>query len=147
MELVPKTDEEITELARGIVTNRIWAAWDPETLDSSFGIFLSLAASGAAAQGQDNSWLGDIGLVYEELSRANERSVNGYPSFFSAQYINREDRIKVQRECIRMSIALGSLPETALDDFDASVVEYYEDAAEAAAAETEPETETEEQSE
>lgn len=126
MELTSKTDEEITELARAIVTNQVYAAWDTESINHSFGMFLSLAASGAAAQGQDTDWLGEIGLVYEDLSKRNERDVNGYPSFFSAHFLTHDDRIKVQRECIRMSVALGSLPESALADFDVSMTEYYE---------------------
>lgn len=126
MELTSKTDEEITELARAIVTNQVYAAWDPAAIDNAFGMFLSIAASGAAAQGDDNAWLGEIGLIYEELSKRNPRDLNGYPTFFSAHYLTHEDRIRVQRECIRMSVALGALPEKALADFDVSMTEYYE---------------------
>src|SRR4051812_47438002 len=126
MELTSKTDEEITELARAIVTNQVYAAWDPASLDNAFGMFLSLAASGAAAQGDNNDWLGEIGLVYESLDKRNPRDQNGYPTFFSAQFLSHDDRIKVQRECIRMSVALGSLPENALADFDVSMTEFYE---------------------
>jgi hypothetical protein len=126
MELVPKTDQEITELARGIVTNQIYAAWDPQAIDNAFGMFIQLVTSGAAAQGDDMEWLGQIGLIYEDLSKRNPRDMNGYPTFFSAQFLGHDDRLKVQRECIKMSEAIGSLPEGSLAQFDVSLTEYYE---------------------
>jgi hypothetical protein len=112
------TDEEITDLARAIVTNRVYAAWTTEALDNSFGMFLMMIAGSAADLGQDVDWMNDIGMVYEDIAKASERSVNGYPTFFSAQYVHREDRMALNRECIRMAVALGEVPQETLDKFD-----------------------------
>jgi hypothetical protein len=84
MEVTRKTPEEITTLARQIVTNQVYAAWSPEQMDNSFGGFLMLVAGSSQEQGESIDWMNDVGLVYEDYAKANERSVNGYPSFFSA---------------------------------------------------------------
>jgi hypothetical protein len=141
MELTPKTPEELTEIARGIVTNRVYAAWSAEALDASFGMYLMMIAGSLQEQGEDISWLNDVGLIYEDSEKANERGLNGYPTFFSAKFLHRDDRIPLNRECIRLAIALGELPEDALTDFDTAVASH-------AAAEVKPETDesTEEES-
>jgi hypothetical protein len=135
MELTPKTPAELTEIARGIVTNRIYAAWDAQALDLSFGMLLMMLAGSAEGTDEDVSWLDDVGLVYEDIDKANERGVNGYPAFFSAKFLHRDDRIPLQRECLRLAVALGEIPQETLDKFDESM-------AAAAAAEAQEEEKT-----
>ena len=37
----------------------------------------------------------DIGLIYEYIEKAGPRSINGHPSFFSCQTLNKEDTTKM----------------------------------------------------
>ena len=41
-----------------------------------------------------NEVAGEIGMVYEYLDKAGPRSVNGYPSFFSCNFLNKSDTEK-----------------------------------------------------
>ena len=117
--LEPLTEEEITVLARRIVTNEVYVAWEPEALDMSFGMFMMLAGGSQAMP-----WIKDVGLVYEEWSKANERSVNGYPTFFSARFVHKDSRNAVQREALRMAVALGAVEQAVLDKFDQDEADY-----------------------
>lgn len=118
---IPRLDRaDAKALAKRIVKNEVYVAWSPEQLDYSFGMFLTIAVGSDALSTED---LREVGMVWEEWSKANERGVNGYPTFFSAHLVTWPDRIKVQRECVRLSMALGDLPADALAKFDAEVKE------------------------
>lgn len=122
MNLERKSPEQLTTLARGIITNEVFAAWDKEALDNAFGAFLSLLAGGLAEKG-DSLPAESIGLVYEDMANATSLSHNGYPTFLSAKFLHKDDRIPLQRECLRMAVALGMAGQEVVDQFDAECVE------------------------
>lgn len=98
-----KTHPELVDLARDIVTNVVYAAWDDEMFNNSFSMVFLLAG-----EDLDKEWLESIGLVYEEFSKANERAVNGHPTFFSFKVLHRDDKPLLLLEMIRMGVALGT---------------------------------------
>ncbi len=113
------TDDEVTDLARRIVTNEVYAAFTAEALES-FSTYLMLLTGGLAEQGLDPALeLGNVGLIYEDINAAGPLSVNGRPSFLSAKFVHRDDRLRVHRECLRMAEALGSIPAGTLAQWDA----------------------------
>src|SRR5262245_31019167 len=132
-ELVARlSPEEITDLARKVVANRVFIAWDPEAERCAFGGYLMLVSGGLQAQGEDVSWMDDIGWIYQDWDRAGPTSLNGYPTFLSAQFTHKDDRYLIQRECIRLAVALGTATQEQLDKFDADYAEYERKVAEAA---------------
>lgn len=52
-----------------------------------------------------------LGIIYAPISRAEERSINGFPIFFCAYLLNREDSKKV----IEMAIAIEEAVQSALN--------------------------------
>ena len=74
-----KTDKELRQLARRIVQGEVFMANNPEIIQLSFMV-LSLV--------DPKDLPDDIGSVYEEMSKAGPRSVNGYPCFFSCQILS-----------------------------------------------------------
>lgn len=116
--------EEITELARDVVTNMVYVAWTPESFDCSFSNLLLLLAGGLREQGEDTSWMDNIGLVYADWDEAGTHRMNGYPMFLSAKFVHRDDRYPLQRECLRMAVAIGVHTQEELDKFDAELAEY-----------------------
>jgi len=41
-----------------------------------------------------NEFIDNIGMVYEDISKAGPGSINGYPTFFSCKIVSREDTNK-----------------------------------------------------
>jgi hypothetical protein len=100
--------EEITTLAREIVTNVAYAAWNEDMLRCSFGPFLALAAPSIS-----DEVASQIGLVWEHLAKAGYHGVNGYPSFLSCHFVHKDDVPLLQAEIRRMDDALGKSGEEA----------------------------------
>jgi len=63
---------------------------------------IAKARRGAVVEGFLKQWLANIGILYEYMSQAGPRSINGCPMFFSVRYMHREDwcraRGAIQRE-------------------------------------------------
>lgn len=74
-------------------------AWTDDDLAM---VFMPLALGGLA--GWD---LEKIGLVFEEISKAGPRSINGRPCFFSCQFLHIDDLEPFTAEVKRMAEALG----------------------------------------
>lgn len=88
-----KTDEELAKLAWDIVSGKIFGSWDiPNPQDVSI-VFMVLAFMKPehAAQLRTN----EIAHCYEYLNKAGPRAINGMPSFFSAQFLNKVDAGKL----------------------------------------------------
>lgn len=86
----PKTDEQIHEIALGAFHGHIWVrpAIDQETAM----MFMPL---GFMTQEQRFSLIKLGANLYEDISKAGPRSVNGLPSFFSMNILSMTDAIKV----------------------------------------------------
>lgn len=88
-----KTEEELKQLAREIHAGHVFTdrhVQDPNMLASVFMIFMFLDDERKRELMADPP-----GMIYEHLSEAGPRSVNGLPSFLSVKMLNREDTDKV----------------------------------------------------
>ncbi len=90
-----KTDLEIANLALGIFQNRIFTSLQVAPEDQSLikTIFMPLAfldAESAKRMHDEN-----VSLIYANMSDAGPRSLNGYPCFMEANWLNREDAGRV----------------------------------------------------
>lgn len=90
-----KTDREVKELARDWMEGRIYTSDDlrrdrPNASAMELGMtFMPIAL---AKQTQlDEMRAADITLLYEYMTKAEPRSINGRPIFFSVRYLNRTD--------------------------------------------------------
>ena len=100
--LSPLSDEAVRDLARDIVTNRVFITWKVEESQMCF-LALALAPPDKLPQ--------NIGAVYEYYSEAGDRSINGLPMFFSARFVAVESMPAVVEEVRRMQVALGITEE------------------------------------
>lgn len=80
--------DAVRNLARRIVTHEVFITNQREGLDLSFAMPLSLMA---AEKKVPESYQMSIGAVYEEFSKAAQRSINGYPMFMSCQFVHKDD--------------------------------------------------------
>lgn len=107
--LPPMAPEEIGKLAERIVRGEIFTDCHihPNDRESmTLSVFMVLALGGL--EGVDPE---DIGMLWEENSKAAPRSVNGYPCFFSVHLVNREDAAKVWTKVHAMDAALKAAKE------------------------------------
>lgn len=95
------TDEQVGELARDIVTNRVYVAWDEAAIHNSFGPMLALAHDAIKPIADK------IGLVFEEYSKAMPMACNGYPTFLSIKFVHIDNVPALLSEVQRMAEALG----------------------------------------
>jgi hypothetical protein len=88
----PKTPEEIEALAWDIEAGRVFGSWScpPDMIRSCFMILAFMEATHLQSLKDNN-----ICHVYEYMDKAGPRGINGYPSFFSAQYLNQDDITKI----------------------------------------------------
>lgn len=87
-----KTAAEIETLAWDITGGRVFGTWgcSPDQMQMSFMI-LAFMETKHIKNLQDQG----IAHLYEYIDKAGPRSVNGYPSFMSAQYLSKDDWDKV----------------------------------------------------
>ena len=96
-----KTPEEITTLAREIVTNQVFIAVTEEALSMAFPILTLWLPSVP-------DWkVEQMGAVYEYYDQAGERSCNGYPMFMSCKIVHTDDVEFLHTEIYRLLDALG----------------------------------------
>ena len=98
-----KTDKELRELALGIRTGAVFTdkaihAGEMELLNSIF-LPLGLMDEDAFSQLRDQK----PKMIYEYISEAGERGINGYPQFTSFKYLSENEfqRFVVQWEALR----------------------------------------------
>ena len=96
---VPKTDAELRAMAiliegGGIFTDRHIAAVERARMIPSVFMVLPLMEPEQRQEMIDH----DVSLLYEEIARAAPRwSANGYPAFWSLQYLSREEVERLDR--------------------------------------------------
>lgn len=96
------TDEEVTDLARRVVTNEVFITNNPEAIQHSFSLILmGLAKEGGPGIPED------LGAIWEEWSKAGPLGINGHPFFTSAHFLHKDDLPRVADEIERMEKALG----------------------------------------
>lgn len=96
--LTPLTDEELTTLARDIVTNRVFITGDAEKARMCF-LVIGLV--------DPNTLPSNLGAVWEYVEKAGPMAINGLPMFFSAHFIAIEDIEPLRVKIEGMEQALG----------------------------------------
>lgn len=89
-ELPLLSEEELNDLAVRIVRGEVYITNSEESLRLSFGHLFALMT-------ETPEWIDSIGAVYEEMSKAGPRGINGYPFFFSMKCLHR-DQVDTLRE-------------------------------------------------
>lgn len=103
------SEEEIATLARRLVQNEVFLTNTKEGMELAFGLLLSALLAKARPE-----QIEDIAGLWEEMSKAGPRSINGYPFFMSCHYVHREDWSALMGKIKEYRAALGlSLPEEA----------------------------------
>ncbi len=82
-----KTDEEIKQIAKEAIENRIYIAETEEKLENSFKMILTMLDD----KSRKNMLEDQPAAFYEYYDKAGPRSVNGFPQFFSFRYLNLEE--------------------------------------------------------
>lgn len=83
------TDQELKDIAKDIYRNNIFTDWhieNPEDIKLSFMILRFM----------EKEDFEDVGLVYEYMSKAGPRSVNGLPTFMSCRLLNIKEVVVVR---------------------------------------------------
>lgn len=86
MSIARLTDEELNDLAVGIVKGETYCVNDSEAVRLSFGHIIGMMDEPFDAETREQ-----IGAFYEDFSKAGPRSINGYPMFFSLNILHIDD--------------------------------------------------------
>ena len=84
-ELPRMTQEEIDDLARRVVVNEVFLTNTADAYRFAFPMLMIFGGDKIA------EFADDVGAMWEELSKAGPRSINGYPFFTSGHFVHRED--------------------------------------------------------
>jgi len=83
-----KTHEELKQIAMDLVDGKIFTDRSIDQTDSRLFASIFMPVMFGCFNDKD---INTVGLVYEYLSEAGPRSINGYPIFMSLRMLNRED--------------------------------------------------------
>lgn len=92
-EYTPKTDEEIKTLAIDLQAGKIYTDRHVKNPSELGMVFMAIALG--ALSGWTEEDIKKLGLVYEYISEAGPRGVNGHPCFMSHRILSIEDAEKV----------------------------------------------------
>lgn len=99
-EPVRMDDAEIKKVARGLVESHVFthAMCPPDMIGN---VFMPILLGGL--NGID---LDKVGGVYEWMDKANELSVNGYPTFMSCHLVHADDWVRLYELALKIEAAL-----------------------------------------
>lgn len=103
IEWVEKTDDELKELARDILTDRVFTDGHVENGYDCFTGFMLFCTSVKITNA------GELGMIYEYYSKAAPRSCNGRPIFFSHNFLRKDQAVKVWDYQSKMRKALDEI--------------------------------------
>lgn len=91
----PKEDEYLKTLAKQIVDGHVFTTWHLNRIEEVSRVFMLFVF--LKPEHLKELIDADINFFFEELSKAGPMAVNGMPTFFSCQMLNRadEDRLRV----------------------------------------------------
>jgi hypothetical protein len=89
----PHTDDELKQIAIDLFEGRIFTDRHLKSMEDARMVFM-LIPLGAFAEAPPE-YIDNIGMIYEYLSEAGPRSVNGYPSFLSLRVLSKEQTEKM----------------------------------------------------
>jgi len=86
-----KTDQELKELAMGMHSGTVFSNMHLRKGDENMMsmIFMPLALGALSKMTEEE--ISDVGLIYEHLSAAGPRGINGYPTFFSFNILTKRE--------------------------------------------------------
>jgi hypothetical protein len=99
-----RTDEELKQVARDWVENRIFMSTQVKNPADIPMVFMVLAM--ADEELIDQYKKEDVVAFYEYYEKASPRSINGYPTFFSAHNLTRDEFEKVRTWALEAQQAL-----------------------------------------
>ena len=82
-----KTKDELMQLARDVIQNKVFMANTPERVDNCFAMVLGLMSE----KNHKEFWGKKPAALYEEYCKAGPRTVNNYPQFFSLKWLSLEE--------------------------------------------------------
>lgn len=105
-------DDKLKQIAKDMYNNVIFSSLFLTEHDQHLitSIFTAFAFIGPGMDGEDNrervigavleqehyeNWVKEIGMIYENMSEALPRGINGYPMFMSCKFLDRKDTKKV----------------------------------------------------
>lgn len=105
-------DNALKQIAKDMYNNVIFSSLFLPEHDQYLisSIFMAFTLMGPGMDGKDErergigsileqehyeNWLKQIGMIYENMSEAGPRGINGYPMFMSCKFIDIEDTKKV----------------------------------------------------
>lgn len=102
----PISDKKVQEIALGIMNNRYFTSRhihssDLHLLSSIFMPLMFMSQEAINKMEEEN-----ISLIFEDLSAAGPRGINGYPIFFSMQTLNGNDSKRVFEVYTRLTKAV-----------------------------------------
>jgi hypothetical protein len=99
------TDDEIKELARDIVEDKVFTSgMCPQEM-------LGMVFMPYGLGGMNNMDLANVGAIVEHYAKAGERGINGYPMFMSCRVIHKDDWTKVGEKALAIDAAIKAAME------------------------------------
>lgn len=96
--IVDMEDKELRQLAVDIVDGRVFGTWNiPE--DELKGLLASVFMPLIFIKERLPE---NLGHIYEYLSEAGERAINGYPMFMSMRFLSKDDTNKIKPLCAQL---------------------------------------------
>lgn len=88
------SDDELEDLTERINRGEVFIANREEPVNEAFGFVLGMVIADYPAE-EVMSYFRNVGAVYEDMAAAGPRTTDGYPFFFSAQCLHRDDLDRV----------------------------------------------------
>jgi hypothetical protein len=107
MSYQPRTDADLKQIAEDLYSGKIFCDWHLRNKEDCRFVFMPIGIGG---EGIFQTLIdAKAEFLFEYLDKAGPRSVNGYPSFFSLQYLNGEDTAKMFGYYEKIKAALAAL--------------------------------------
>lgn len=105
----PLTDEAINQLAQDVYAGRVFGTWNIENPHDTGMVFMVLALMDTIAR---KKMVRDgIVHLWEHMSKAGPRAINGMPCFFSAHELNAEDTERLNTRLQKIKKAMDAIDD------------------------------------
>jgi hypothetical protein len=101
-----RTEADLEQLAQDLVAGRIFTSAQVKDNSLLNMVFMPLALMGKEAMEQFAA--NEPFVIYEYIDKAGPRGINGYPSFFSFQYLTKGEWETVKTKAIEINDFLNS---------------------------------------
>lgn len=103
LEVPRKDDESLREFVLAYCDGRLFTSADVPNPNLLGMVFMPLALGGL--RDFDKEFIDSIGLIYEEIRHAEQRAINGMPTFLSCAFLHKDDwkraQLAIQKELER----------------------------------------------